>query len=108
MGGQLCCLQTGWWHLETGFPVLSFLANTLVNESSPQPHQSVLLLAEDHLVMELHVSEVLRYRESAQAVTRVVEISGSEDGTKHNVENPVNGIGPESVCVCVCVQMVWD
>lgn len=51
--------------------------------------------------MELHVSEVLRYGESAQAVTRVVEISGSEDGTKHDVENRVNGTGPESVCVCV-------
>lgn len=50
--------------------------------------------------MELHVSEVLRYRESAQAVACVVEISGSEDITKHNVENHVNGIGPESVCVC--------
>lgn len=42
-----------------------------------QPHQSVLLLAEDHLMMEVHVPKVLRYRESAQAVTRVVEISGS-------------------------------
>lgn len=58
--------------------------------------------------MELHVPEVLRYRESTQAVTRVVEISGSEDRTKHNVENRVNGSGPESVCMCVCVQMVWD
>lgn len=38
--------------------------------------QSVLLPAEDHLVMEVHVSKVLSYGEAAQAVTRVVEISG--------------------------------
>lgn len=41
-------------------------------------HQSVLLTAEDHLTVEVHVSEVLCYGEAAQAVTRVVEISGSE------------------------------
>lgn len=53
--------------------------------------------------MELYVSKVLRYRESAQAVTRVVEISGSEDRVHHNgehAENRVNGICLESVCVC--------
>lgn len=87
-----------------------------LNESSwPQPHQSVLLPAEDHLVVELHVSKVLGYRESAQAVTRVVEISGPEDRIHHNNEHVQNhgfGIWLESVhgfvCVCVCVQMVWD
>lgn len=42
-----------------------------------QPHQSVLLPAEDHLMVEVHVSKVLCYGEAAQAVTRVVEISGS-------------------------------
>ena len=40
------------------------------------PHQSVLLLAEDHLMMEVHVSKVLCYGEAAQTVTRVVEVSG--------------------------------
>lgn len=83
-----------------------------LNESSwPQPHQSVLLPAEDHLVVELHVSKVLGYRESAQAVTRVVEISGPEDRIHHNNEHVQNhgfGIWLESVhgfvCVCVCVS----
>lgn len=53
--------------------------------------------------MELYVPKVLRYRESAQAVTRVVEISGSEDRVHHNGEhagNRVNGICHESMCVC--------
>lgn len=49
--------------------------------SNLQPHQSVLLLAADQLVMEVHVAEVLRNGEAAQAVTRVVEISGSEHMT---------------------------
>lgn len=94
-------------------PFLYFLDNRCLNESSWQPHQSVLLPAEDHLVMERHVSKVLGYRESAQAVTRVVEISGSEDRIRHNKEHVgdhVNGIWLESghEFVCVCVQMVWD
>lgn len=60
-----------------------FLAFTSVSASfslpaPPQPHQSVLLPAEDHLMMEVHVPKVLCYGEAAQAVTRVVEISGSE------------------------------
>lgn len=39
-------------------------------------HQSILLLAEDHLVMVVHVPKVLCYGEAAEAVTRVVKISG--------------------------------
>lgn len=63
--------------------------------------------------MQRHVSKVLGYGESAQAVARVVEISGPEDGIHHNhehVENRVDGIWLENMhgCVCVCVQMVWD
>lgn len=52
--------------------------------------------------MELYVSKMLRYRESAQAVTRVVEISGSEDRVHHNgehAENRVNSICLETACV---------
>lgn len=55
------------------------------------PHQSVLLPAEDHLVMEVHVSKVLRYREAAQAVTRVVEVSGSGHATKNGVNHVHEG-----------------
>lgn len=47
----------------------------------PQPYQSVLLLAEDRLMVEVHVPKVLGYGEAAQAVTRVVEISGPEHMT---------------------------
>lgn len=47
----------------------------------PQPYQSVLLLAEDHLMVEVHVSKVLGYGEATQAVARVVEISGPEHMT---------------------------
>lgn len=91
-------------------PFLYFLDNRCVNKSSwPQPHQSVLLPAEDQLVVERHVSKVLGYRESAQAVARVVEISGSGDRIRHNKEhvgNHVSGIWLESghgwVGVCVC------
>lgn len=43
-----------------------------------QPHQSVILTAQDHLMVKVHVSKVLCYGEAAQAVTRVVKISGSE------------------------------
>lgn len=42
-----------------------------------ESHHSVLLLAQDHLMMEVHVSKVLCYGEAAQTVTRVVEVSGS-------------------------------
>lgn len=90
-------------------PFLYFPDNPFVNEWSwLQPHQSVVRPAQDRLVMERHVSKVLGYRESAQAVTRVVEISGSEDRIHPNKH--VSGIWMESVhgCMCVCVQMVWD
>lgn len=65
------------------------------------PHQSVLLLAEDHLMMDLHVSEVLCYGKSAQAVTRVVEISGSKQ-TKTGVQVEPCESHLTAVCVCVC------
>lgn len=51
--------------------------------------------------MQRHVSKVLGYGESAQAVARVVEISGSGGGIHHNhqhVENRVDGIWLECVC----------
>lgn len=44
----------------------------------PQPHQSVLLLAEDAFVMAVRVPKMLRYGKTAQAVARVVKVSGSE------------------------------
>lgn len=74
-----------------------------------RPHQSVVLPAEDRLVMELHAPKVLRYRESAQAVARVVEISGSESRAHHNnqrAKNHVDSIwlGSVRAHVCVCVS----
>lgn len=41
-------------------------------------HQPVLLPAEDHLMVEVLVAEMLRNGEAAQAVARVVEVPGSE------------------------------
>ena len=40
------------------------------------PHQSVLLLSQDELAVEVHVAKVLCYGEATQTVTGVVEISG--------------------------------
>lgn len=40
-------------------------------------HQAVLLHAQDHLMVMLLVPKVLRYGEAAEAVTRVVKVSGS-------------------------------
>ena len=76
--------------------------STLVSLHLPSllhAHQSVLLLAEDHLVIEVSVSKVLCYGEAAQAVTRVVEVSRSgnikasqqctNDTHEHNRTNPI-------------------
>lgn len=46
-------------------------------------HQFVLLSAEDQLVVEILVPEVLCYGEAAQTVARVVEIPGPQKQTHH-------------------------
>ena len=45
-------------------------------QSLLEPHQSVLLFAKDHLMVEVHVPKVLRYRKAAQAITGVIKIPG--------------------------------
>lgn len=70
-------------------------------------HQSILLLAEDHLVMVVHVPKVLCYGEAAEAVTRVVKISGPghtktiKQGSDVKTLRMSKAVQICSVCVCV-------
>lgn len=70
-------------------------------------HQSILLLAEDHLVMVVHVPKVLCYGEAAEAVTRVVKISGPghtktiKQGSDVKTLRTSKAVQLCSVCVCV-------
>lgn len=74
-------------------------------------HQSILLLAEDHLVMVVHVPKVLCYGEAAEAVTRVVKISGPGHTKTIKQGSDVKTLRMSKavqICsVCVCAQMVW-
>lgn len=69
-------------------------------------HQSILLLAEDHLVMVVHVPKVLCYGEAAEAVTRVVKISGPghtktiKQGSDVKTLRMSKAVQICSVCVC--------
>lgn len=56
---------------------LSDLSGLNFLEKLLEAHQSVLLPADDQLVVQIHVAKVLRYRQTTQTVTGVVEVSGS-------------------------------